>query len=160
MLAGSVPEHISAPMPLYRVDLDRLAKPGDELPVHQHGWRTLLIGPLGGARAADVRGVEDNFAVARLASGAGIDAMVAAAQEMDKIAGGVPRHDLRIIESEALKVAALWLHGPYGFVRPYLGVPPDHYSEAHFRDVLAKRLLQIRAQYRSASEEDGEPAGV
>src|SRR5947209_4980412 len=78
MLAGAVPEHISEPIPLYRVDLDALSEPGEDLPVHQHGWRTLLIAPVGGARAADVRGVDNHLTFARLASGAGIDAMLEA----------------------------------------------------------------------------------
>lgn len=160
MLAGAMPEHISDPIPLYRVDLDALKEAGDELPVRQHGWRTLLIAPLGGARAADVRGVDSELSFARLASGPGVDAMLAAAQEAEAATApsGGAKQEVRLIESDALKVAALWVHGVKGFVRPYLGLRPDHYSEGRFRAVLAERLKQIEAQYRP--DEYGEPVGV
>ncbi|HEX5258711.1 MAG TPA: hypothetical protein VFW35_08010 [Sphingomicrobium sp.] len=158
MLAGAMPEHISDPIPLYRVDLDALKEAGDELPVHQQGWRTLLIAPVGGARAADVRGVDSELSFARLASGPGIDAMLAAAQEAEAAAAVDAKQEIRLIESDALKVAALWVHGEKSFVRPYLGLRPDHYSEGRFRAVLAERLKQIEAQYRP--DEYGEPVGV
>lgn len=160
LLAGALPEQISEPIPLYRVDLKALKQPGDELPVRQHGWRTLLIAPLGQAQAADVRGVAADLNFARLARGAAIDAMIAAAREAEAAAAGHPEQEVRLIESDALRVAALWFHGGKSFVRPYLGLPPDHYSEGRFRDALAERLEQIEAQYRRSAEDDGEPAGV
>jgi len=152
LLGGTMPEKASEPLPLYAIDLAALGEPNGALQVHQVGWRSLLLTPLGGARSADVRETGGELDFGHFARGASVDRMVEAGGLLDEHLGDRDGK-VGVIESDSLRLAALW-DQPSGLVVPFLGLEARIMSSADFEAEVLNRAAAMRA---ARGEEDQRP---
>lgn len=132
-------------------------KASDALPVHlvglgaaedypRTGWRTIITrGEEIGVADLDEAG-EDKLAFAGLAWGPGAERLAAAAALAEAVARN-DDYEVKIVESPALKLAAIWLSGADTRFIPYLGVSRmAALSADEFKSLVAERFARHLAR--------------
>jgi len=140
---------MTTPLPLYSFGVDDAEKGIQTAEIPQSGWRGLVVTTDGDQTFADLR-VEDgaNVAYSKVTRGATVDqylrsaAVVQATPENEDL-------ELRVIESESLKIAAFWLHGQGDVFVPFEGAEAIPLTEAQFSELISQRAQLVRERWNS-----------
>ncbi len=153
-LGGMAAREMTEALPLYSFGKEDLIRGFDAENTGQYGWRSIVISGSGIKSFADIKNKNAGELIepSKLTRGSLVDDMIAAAQLAERERPEA-NAELRVIESESLRLGALWLAGESNEFIPYEGAALKLLSEAEFRE-LAESMLRNSIKAFASSDED------